>query len=143
MGIDPGKSGGIGFIDTDLKQALCFKMPETERDLSDLFEEYVPRVKICVLEKVHAMPKQGVSSTFTFGVNYGILRGMLIAHKIPFEDCQPAMWQKTLQCLSKGDKNVTKAKAQQLFPSIKNITHATADALLIAEFCRRKFELNT
>jgi hypothetical protein len=38
--------------------------------------------------------------------------------------------------MSKGDKNVTKAKAQQLFTQLK-ITHATADALLIAEFARR------
>jgi hypothetical protein len=42
--------------------------------------------------------------------------------------------------LSKGDKNVTKRKAQELFPSLK-ITHATADALLIAEYLRRKNEL--
>jgi len=40
-----------------------------------------------------------------------------------------------LGCLSKGDKNVTKAKAQEQFPNIK-VTHATADALLIALYGR-------
>jgi crossover junction endodeoxyribonuclease RuvC len=82
------------------------------------------------------MPKQGVSSTFKFGVNYGFLRGMLTAHKIPFEEVTPQKWQKAMGCLSKGNKNVTKAKAQQLFPNLK-ITHKVADALLIAEYCRR------
>lgn len=141
LGIDPGKNGGIAFVETDLKSAVAFKMPETERDVSDIFEEYGSRVKMAVLEKVGAMPKQGVKSMFTFGQGYGFLRGMLIAHKIPFDDCPPQRWQKELQCMTKGDKNITKAKAQQVFPDVKNITHATADALLIAEFCRREFEL--
>lgn len=34
-------------------------------------------------------------------------------------------------------KNLTKARAQQLWPEYPRITHAIADALLIAEFCRR------
>jgi hypothetical protein len=38
--------------------------------------------------------------------------------------------------MTKGDKNVSKRKAQELFPQLK-ITHATADALLLAEFGRR------
>jgi hypothetical protein len=35
--------------------------------------------------------------------------------------------------MTKGDKNVTKRMAQQLYPDIK-ITHANADALLIHEY---------
>ena len=54
----------------------------------------------------------------------------------PFEEVAPQVWQKVLGCLSRGDKNVTKAKAQQLFPAIK-VTHAIADALLLAEYARR------
>jgi hypothetical protein len=34
-------------------------------------------------------------------------------------------------------KNITKRRAQQLFPAFTPITHAIADALLIAEYCRR------
>ena len=37
---------------------------------------------------------------------------------------------------SKGDKNVTKRRAQELFPGAR-VTHAVADALLLAEYCRR------
>jgi hypothetical protein len=43
------------------------------------------------------------------------------------------VWQKSLGCLTHGDKNVSKAAAQRLFPGMK-ITHATADALLIAYY---------
>jgi hypothetical protein len=38
---------------------------------------------------------------------------------------------------TKGDKNVSKRRAQELFPQLK-VTHATADALLIAEYGRRQ-----
>lgn len=141
LGADPGKSGGIALVEQDNKSVLSFPMPETEKDISDIFEEHAQKIKIAILEKVHSMPNQGVVSAFTFGKGYGFLRGMLTAHKIPFEDVQPAVWQKELKCLSHGDKNITKARAQALFPNLKKITHKTADALLIAEFCRRRFEL--
>jgi hypothetical protein len=57
----------------------------------------------------------------------------LTAACIPFARIRPQVWQKELGCLTKGDKNVSKRKAQELFPSMK-VTHATADALLIAKY---------
>lgn len=81
-------------------------------------------------------PRMGVTSAFTFGQGYGMLEGFLVALGIPYDLVAPGTWQKALGCLSRGDKNVTKKKAQQLFPGQK-VTHYTADALLIAEHCRR------
>lgn len=118
-------------------------MPETEFDIACLFEPFSKLYNRgnfgakALLEKVHAMPGQGVTSMFTFGKGYGFLRGCLSSGGIPFDDVTPQAWQKALGCLTKGDKNVSKAKAQQLFPHLK-ITHATADALLIGEYLRRR-----
>lgn len=91
------------------------------------------------------MPGQGVSSTFKFGQHYGMLRMALIAASIGFETVAPGVWQRAIGCLSGGDKKVTRAKAQEMFPSVhivgrgdKAPTHAIADALLIAEYGRRK-----
>ena len=139
IGIDPGQSGGIAFLWEGGVQRAC-KMPETESDVTDLFDLSISEevAAFAFLEFVHSMPKQGVSSSFKFGRNYGFLRGLLTALKIPFEDVTPQKWQKALGCMSRGDKNVTKQKAQQLFPNVGKITHATADCLLIAEFGRRK-----
>ena len=78
----------------------------------------------------------GCVSAFTFGRGYGALLMALTAARIPFDVVQPAKWQQGLGCRSGGDKHVTKRRAQQLFPSV-TVTHALADALLIAEFCRR------
>lgn len=140
IGIDPGASGGIACFEYGGGFSVV-KMPETERDVwehlvSLAFKDEERLGMFAVLEQVHSMPRQGVASSFKFGANYGMLRAFLIAADIPFETVTPAKWQRELGCLSHGDKNVTKKRAQELFP-IKKITHATADALLIAEYGRR------
>jgi crossover junction endodeoxyribonuclease RuvC len=110
-------------------------MPETERDVFDLLESFTFYEPIVFLEAVHSMPGQGVASSFKFGRGYGFLRGVITALKYPLHDVSPQKWQKALGCMSRGDKNVTKQMAQQLFPGLK-ITHSIADALLIMEYGR-------
>ena len=78
----------------------------------------------------------GVKSAFTFGQGFGHIEMALTAAGIPFERVSPQKWQKAMGCLTKGDKNVSKRRAQELFPHLK-VTHATADALLIAAYGRR------
>lgn len=109
------------------------KFSESERDIHEWF--LAIDMAHAVLEKVHSMPKQGVKSTFTFGQQYGFCRAMLIAHSFRFTEVAPGVWQRKMGCLSGGDKKVTYRKAQELFPQIK-ITHAIADAILIAEYAR-------
>ena len=141
IGIDPGASGGIAFIFED-GQRYAYKMPLTERDLVDLLKSYDLDSCVVWLEKVHAFPGQGSVSVWSFAQNYGFLRGMLIALEVPLYDVTPQKWQKwqgvtKSQAVSKigktKHKNVLKQIAQQHFPELK-ITHAIADALLIAEY---------
>lgn len=136
IGIDPGQSGGVAFITPMATKA--YNMPDTERDIWNLFLVDSPHKYFAVIERVHSMPRQGVASSFKFGMSYGALRMALVASGIPFEDVTPQKWQKALGCLSGGDKNVTKQRAQSLFPQLK-ITHKTADSLLLAEYCRRTY----
>jgi hypothetical protein len=148
IGIDPGKSGGIAWID-ETGRACVEKMPDTLQDLWELIEKDIlhktgnlyfgnaARNCKAYLEQVSSSPQMGVVSAFTFGNGYGHLEMALTAAGIPFERVRPQAWQKAMGCMSKGDKNVTKRKAQELFPQIK-VTHATADALLIATYGTRK-----
>ena len=138
IGADPGKSGGIGFITEDGK-VWAEKMPETEHDLWELigpFGNHPDYEALAMVEFVHAMPGQGVTSMFNFGMGYGGLRMAFIAAGIPIENVSPAKWQKAMGCRTGGDKNVSKRAAQELYPKLK-ITHAVADCLLLATFCRR------
>lgn len=136
LGIDPGQSGAIASISEDANAVGFIRLDVTEKDISDWFAYQEKEIRFAYIEKVHSMPRQGVASSFKFGVNYGFLRGCLISHGIPFEEVTPQRWQKAMGCLTKGDKNISKARAQQLFPDIK-ITHAIADAILLAEYGRR------
>ena len=139
IGIDPGYSGGIALITS--RGAEAVRMPDTERDTWEQLEYWVSgsAFTVAAIEKVHSMPKQGVASSFKFGTSYGGLRMALIASKVSFVLVTPQKWQKALGCLTKGDKNVTKVRAQELWPHIK-VTHAIADALLIAEYLRQTWQ---
>jgi hypothetical protein len=140
VGIDVGKDGGIAIINEQGVVLRAGRMPETDADLlAAIFwvQMEMPLIPCrALLEKVHASPQMGVTSAFTFGGWYRACRMALTAAKIPFDEVSPMRWQRRLECLSGGDKNVTKARAQQLFPAVK-VTHYIADALLLAEFARR------
>lgn len=142
MGVDVGENGGIAVIGETGGVVLCIKMPATDADILAVLRgliatlEGTPIECRAVLEKVHSSPQMGVVSAFSFGGSYRAARMALTAAGIPFDEITPFKWQRRMECLSGGDKNVTKQRAQQLFPD-ETITHATADALLLAEFCRR------
>jgi len=143
IGIDPGANGGIAWISDG--KACVEKMPDTLQDLWDLILDIrdggEPRQRldkvvlghVAYIEQVHSSPQMGVKSAFTFGNGFGHLEMALTAAGIPFERVRPQVWQKELSCLTGGDKNVSKRRAQELFPHLK-VIHATADALLIAHY---------
>jgi len=143
IGIDPGANGAIAWIDERGKSCVE-KMPDTLKDLWELICDITnfPRSAIdgrkykAYIEQVSSSPQMGVVSAFSFGRGYGNLEMALTAAGIPFERVRPQVWQKALNCLTKGSKNVTKQRAQELFPNIK-CTHAVSDALLIAEYGKR------
>lgn len=136
IGIDPGKNGAIAFV-SPYWQPYTVALKETPRDISDALETATLEYNcIAIIEQVSSSPQMGVKSAFTFGQGFGMLEGLLTAHCIPFERVRPQVWQKAMKCMTGGNKNITKRRAQELFPGIK-ITHKIADALLIAEYCRR------
>lgn len=145
LGIDPGKSGGIAALKASGEVLKTAKMPVTESDLLGFFEwathvdngyDLVIEPARAVLELVRATPQMGVVSAFTFGKGYGAIRMALASAGIPFDEVTPPVWQRVMQCRTHGDKNISKRRAQELFPTL-TITHALADALLLAEYARR------
>jgi hypothetical protein len=143
VGVDPGASGGIAVLWPNGPET--HKMPATEADLLCLMHDIAIRVAeegmtiMAAIEKVHGggARRMTPNSAFTFGMGYGGLRMAVLAASIPFREVTAQRWQKDMGCMTGGDKNVSKAAAQRTFPAIK-VTHAIADALLIAEYLRRQ-----
>lgn len=146
LGIDPGKSGGLAIISDEgvglgVRVVTACKMPTTNPELLTKLRELKGAAPLtAVLEYVRSRPGMSSVATFTFGRGLGAIEMALAALRIPYEDVTPQKWQTALGCMSHGDKNITKARAMKLFPNYNRkfcITHATADALLLAEYCRR------
>ena len=139
VGIDPGANGGMAWISGDFISVLPFREKDRIVDQWRLWARYDSTLWI-VLEHVHAMPKNGVAGMFKFGQNFGWWQGIVEAHGWGFTLVTPQKWQKHLGCMTKGDKNVTKAFAAELvakFGSSIRVTHTIADAICLAEYARR------
>jgi hypothetical protein len=150
IGIDPGASGGIAAVEDVGGVVLTVPMPATDQDVLAVLVDLVLQSAhfgekvVAVLERVWSSPGWGHVGAFKFGMSLGALRMALTAAKIPFDLVLPRVWQKDLsvtypaKATTTVKKNLTKARAQQLYPGVR-LTHATADALLLAEHCRRTF----
>lgn len=157
VGVDPGVSGGFAVLSDEGVALATLSMPDGEAGIMLGIKTSLTRAveraglsaseRLCIgvqtrvtMERVHASPQMGVSSAFTFGRNKGAVLGILAAFDIPVDEVTPTVWQKAMGVIypkgEKRDKNVSKRRAAQLFPSL-TITHAIADALLIAEYGRR------
>lgn len=143
VGVDPGKQGGIAVLDANgplSAKPMPPSLPELWDELRSIASLWRGHC-FCILEQVHAMPGQGVSSTFKFGQGYGAIEMALVAAGIPFDRVRPTKWQPAVGVPSiKGEsptarKRRLKGRAMELFPELrKDITLKTADALLLAHY---------
>lgn len=146
MGIDPGNSGAIALMSLRGDEYFTFKLEDmTERDIFECIRDYSECVMKAYIEKVQLMPtnnkfKNGKKSAWVLSGSYHGLRMALLANDVPFDAVPPTVWQSKLKCRTGGDKKISRARAQQLFPKVK-IIHANADSLLIAEYGRLKERL--
>lgn len=90
------------------------------------------------IEQVHAMPKQGVSSVYTFGHAAGVVEGVVAALMLPVTLVTPQTWKKRAGLIG-SEKDAARSRAIQLWPrwadlAKKGAGQAFADAALIARF---------
>ena len=115
-GIDPGFSGALAIVD-ELGDCQTIVMPTLgdgaskvinaamiARWLNDFDAEYA------VLEQAQAMPGQGVSSCFRYGVSYGQIIGVLQCGLISYQTVRPAMWKRDMG-LVKANKDQSRLRA--------------------------------
>jgi len=152
LGIDPGISGAMAIIDphTNLVKLISDfplhpkgaggKNVIDASDLAQMIEPHIPHVAFAVVEDVHAMPGQGVTSMFTFGVAKGLIIGVLSAFKCPIFFVPPGVW-KSCYGLS-ANKSISIELAVKKYPDAAGMLtrkkdDGRAEALLLADFGRR------
>ena len=96
-----------------------------------------------MIEKVSAMPGQGVTSMFNFGQSFGILKGICSAMQLPMDFVRPAKWKKYFNLIN-SEKDASRTKAIEIFPYFssnlaKKKDSNKADAILIASYYYETF----
>lgn len=156
IGIDPGLSGSIA-IHSDTIEIL--KMPEEhDKDvLVDIIKSFSDKgpVKVIIEKQItkqvqsmkpcpkcramipYLHPQKGVRTSL---INYGIILGILISMKIPYEEVDGSKWKKYYK-LEGGGKKASIALAKQLFPEYAKQIGSDdnkAEAMLLADYGRRQ-----
>lgn len=144
LGVDPGIGGGLALLDVSLGLLMTADMPiiksgkarlMSESALTQQFSDWEPDV--AWVERVHSMPKQGVASTFSFGMNYGLIRGVLAGLRVPTILVTPQEWKRIYRL--GADKQDARVIAGRIFPAnARDFSRVRddgkAEAALIAKF---------
>jgi len=161
IGVDNGLDGGVVVIDEtgrvlersvtpvldEGKGRRAYDVPGMVRILAPWSVEEGPPVKV-FLERAQAMPKQGVSSTFSIGFGFGLWQGILTALRIPYEIVGPRQWQDGmfLGIDKSNTKRASALVASRLSPGTdwraterSRVPHdGMTDAFCIAEYARSR-----
>ena len=160
IGIDPGISGSICFLDNG-KILEVIEMPimtdgkknKKQVNGSQVYNEISKRIKQfeknqirVVIEHVSAMPGQGVTSMFNFGQSFGILKGICTAMQLPMYFVRPAKWKKYFNLLN-SEKDASRTRAIEIFPYFSSQLSRKkdsnkADAILIASFYHETYKID-
>lgn len=147
IGIDSGAKGAIAILDRRSGLVDVIDMPTVEVKIGSAMKHrvspeaiaaelrmYAPTA-IAYIERVGAMPGQGVTSMFAFGEAYGLVRGVLAGMSIPCTAVAPAVWVKQMRVAA--GKDGSRQRAMELFPDKAHLfkrvkDDGRADAALVA-----------
>lgn len=145
IGFDPGFSGAWGMIDHNNVYIACGDMHHTDKHIltNVVYAEIIDSLHgddvEVVVETVHSMPKQGVASSFKFGVAYGGAVALAERLNCVWHMVTPQVWKKALKLDS--DKNKSSALARELWPYaplFRKKDNGRAEALLMAYWLRKQ-----
>jgi Holliday junction resolvasome RuvABC endonuclease subunit len=129
LGVDPGQGGGLAIIHGG-RLVKGIRTPVIEirgkkildaRAVVDWWGDCLTPFDAAVIEAVHAMPNQGVSSTFQFGRMLGAIESLIYATGAPVTYVTPSMWKQAMGLTSSKQQSIDSAKLK---------FGAAADALL-------------
>lgn len=149
LGIDPGLSGALALVATDLSKVDVIDTPvhaingKQQMDVHTLarwMDVQSVDVDHAIIEQVGAMPGQGVTSCFNFGFGTGILHGVICASFIRLRLVRPAVWKRAMGL--PADKDASRQMASRMFPKFAHLfsrkkDDGRAEAVLLAVYAMR------
>lgn len=142
LGVDPGLTGALALLGDGYLAVEDMPVMGSGRqkvvngaELMRLVTSWKPDAAL--VERVHAMPKQGVVSAFRFGQSLGTIEGVLLGAGVPIHYATPQSWKKHFRL--SADKEQARMHAIRLYPRIadrlaRKKDDGRAEALLIATY---------
>lgn len=167
LGIDVGSKGFLA-LNTGTELRFYSIADNDAYQLSNILHDIKAEFQnvVCAMEEIHAIFGSSAKATFAFGEINGLLKGLLIANKIPYHLVAPKKWQSEIwdnkdmvvsyktaiikgKQVSKKEVNTKQTSfnaAKRIFPAVdlrktercKNFDDNKCDSLLISEYARRK-----
>lgn len=160
LGIDPGTTGAFALLDAESGAYVHVNDMPVISDMSLswvnggelqhlLLSAINGRPATAIIERVSAMPKQGITSTFNFGVAFGSILSTVQTLRIPIELVTPGQWKRQMGLTAEKDPKLSEGqratlrkraalmKARLLFPTApldRQKDHGRAEALLVAQW---------
>ena len=143
--VDPGVSGGVGFVGEAGQFVAVFDMPTVTAttgrrqvdfaNLAAILREHAPAFTL--VEKVGPRPNEGAVGGFSFGMTYGGILACLATLALPHDVIYPASWKRKAGIPPKSDKKASIQAAIRLLPdAASHLTRAKddgrAESLLMA-----------
>ena len=148
VGVDPGAKGGYAIIAESETGRSAFAYPWDDRFFATEMVALTSKAVdiVAAIEKVGAMPGQGVTSMFNFGKSAGFIEGVFTALGIPYQLVPPATWKREFSLIGK-DKRASIEVCKRLFPNVdlkrtercRTESDGCAESLLLALYAQRHF----
>ena len=120
LGVDPGQAGGLAIIQAG-RLVKGTRMPIVKirgkaqvdaRAVVRWWDDCLVPFDVAVIEAVHAMPRQGVSSSFQFGRMLGGIEALVYSTGARVEYVTPAAWKKAMGLSTDKQASIDAAKIQ-------------------------------
>ena len=139
IGIDPGNTGAVSLLLNDNLTIFDIPLKKQMNKTHVLLDLKI--IRFCIIEEVHSMPRDGVTSAFTFGLHYGKLLGVLDSLDIPTLRVPPNNWKVALGLSTNKKDSLDLAKIT--FPEYKELflrkrDDGRAESALIAYYAQKK-----
>lgn len=120
IAIDVGAKGSLCHLNTDNKILKFLRFDKTGLRTYFNYIYSCPNVPI-IVERVNAMPKQGVTSMFSFGERLGEIRAILMILEADYEELRPTDWQKLFCKVTSLQLDKTRSTKEQIGQQVSNI----------------------